>query len=206
RTCRQKCSRLFDVWVRGQATGRSAPPASAIGARANPVDELGRRPSRSEGSLAHRHTSAGPTVTAGEWRPPARNVRKSCLAGLSGTGPRGSSGIPSPRSQAVLLLYGLDQEATLARSGCAPRVSHLSLACPLPILVSAISSIAAANSVVQYLIQEALGSLTAGAAEELGGRRVVDHPAGLHEHDPVGHAAGKCHLVRDNHARHAVTP
>src|SRR5215470_10546951 len=108
-----------------------------------------------------------------------------------------------PRSQFCCVATRRMSRTSCARRG-ASCASRLSLARPLPVLASLIPSVAAAISVVQYLIQEALGPLAAGAAEELRGGRVVDHPAGLHEHDPVGHAAGERHLVRDNHACHAV--
>lgn len=53
-------------------------------------------------------------------------------------------------------------------------------------------------------VEEVLGALGLGVVEELVGRAGFHDLAVGHEHDAVGHAAGKVHFVRDDDHRHAL--
>src|SRR3954451_3047844 len=62
----------------------------------------------------------------------------------------------------------------------------------------------AGGSVVEDLRQEVLRPVRTGAGEEGLGGGGLDDAAAVHEHHPVGRAAGKAHLVRDDDHRHSV--
>src|SRR5690242_21715464 len=60
-------------------------------------------------------------------------------------------------------------------------------------------------SMGENLRQELFAAVRLRRGEELGRRALLDHLSLVHEDDAVGDAAGKPHLVRDAHHRHALT-
>ena len=58
--------------------------------------------------------------------------------------------------------------------------------------------------VLEDFRQEAAGPVRAWGAEELFGLHVLDDLATIHEHNAVGHFAGKAHFMGDAHHGHAL--